>query len=127
LKNISESYIKRIQELSGLKDDGRKLGKCLADQTNSGYVTIYRACAINEFNFKNKDYVTLSKKFAVEHAESGHVYHEEPQHVIQALASTKNVFDAYNPGEYFYSGDEKKGKEIYITNGDDYEGYDSIK
>ena len=102
--------------------DERHLGTCLSKQTNVGFVTIYRACAKNEFSFKDKDYVTLSKNFAIEHAESGHVYHEETQHVIKSLVSTDNVFDAYNPGEYFYSGSDKTGKEIYITKGNDYDG-----
>ena len=102
--------------------DDRVLGNCLANQTSVGFVTIYRACAKDQLFFKNKDYITLSKKFAIEHAESGHVYHEEQQHVIRAVVSTKNVFDAYNPGEYFYFGEDKKGTEIYLTKGEDYEG-----
>jgi hypothetical protein len=75
--------------------------------------------------FYDRDYVTLSKKFAIEHAENNHVYHDEPFHVIQALVSTQNVFDASNPGEYFYSGPNKKAKEIYVSLGpDEYEGLD---
>lgn len=115
--NLRSFIRKTLQE-----SEERKLGKPLSDQTNVGFVTIYRACPITEFNFKDRDYVTLSKKFAIEHAESGHVYHEEPQHVIRAIVPTSNVFDAYNPGEYFYSGKDKKGTEIYVTKGEDYEG-----
>lgn len=107
------------------KPDDRKLGKSLSDQTATPYVTIFRAAPININEFSDKDYVTLSKKFAIEHAENNHVYHESPFHVIQALVSTKNVFDAYNPGEYFYSGPNKKAKEIYVSKGpDEYEGWD---
>ena len=111
-------FIRRILKES----DERKLGKSLSAQTSVEFVTIYRACAKNEFMFKDKDYITLSNKFAIEHAESCHVYHEEQQHVIRALVSTKNVFDAYNPGEYFYSGQDKKGTEVYLTKGEEYEG-----
>src|ERR1035437_260083 len=54
------------------------------------------------------------------------IYHEEPQHVIQALVETSKVFDASNPGEYFYHGPDKKGKEIYTTKGDEYEKLDEF-
>ncbi len=118
-----KSFIKKVLK----EDEERKLGECLADQISTPYVVIYRACAKNVFEFKNKDYVTLSKKFAIEHAESGHIYHEEQQHVIQTLVNTKNVYDAYNPGEYFYVGKDKKGQEIYKTKGEDYEGLDEAK
>lgn len=106
----------------------RQLGKNLADQINTPYVIIYRAAPITANEFFDRDFITLSKKFAIEHAEHNHVYHEEPQHVIQALVSTKNVYDAFNPGEYFYSGENKKAKEIYITKGQDYKGLnESVK
>lgn len=119
----AESYFENKYDTELAEADERKAGKCLADQFSTPYVTIYRAAALNVNEFKDMDYITLSPQFAVEHAESGHVYHEEPQHVIRALVSTKDVFDAYNPGEYFYKGQPKKGKEIYVTKGDDYEGY----
>jgi hypothetical protein len=107
------------------EDEGRQLGKSLATQMNTPYVTIYRAAPMTANEFFDKDYITLSKKFAIEHAENNHVYHDEPYHVIQALVSTKNVYDAYNPGEYFYSGPNKKAKEIYISKGpDEYEGWE---
>ena len=114
--NESLNIIKEAEE--------RKLGKSLSSQMNTPFVIIYRAAPNDVFEFRNMDYVTLSKKFAIEHSESNHVYHEEPFHVIQALVSTNNVFDAYNPGEYFYSGQPKKAKEIYVSKGDDYEGLD---
>ena len=106
------------------EEEERKLGKSLVGRTNSPFVVIYRAAPNNVFEFKDRDYVTLSKRFAIEHAENNHIYHEEPFHVIQALVQTKNVYDAYNLGEYFYSGENKKGKEIYISKGDEYEGLD---
>jgi len=109
------------------EDDDRKLGKSLADKISSPFVVIFRAAPKDIFEFRNKDYITLSKKFAIEHAENNHVYHEEPFHVIQALVPTKNVYDAYNPGEYFFSGESKKAKEIYMSKGpDEYEGLDEL-
>jgi len=106
-------------------EDDRELGKSLAEKISSPFVAIFRAAPKDVFEFRDKDYVTLSKKFAIEHAENNHVYHEEPFHVIQAVVPTKNVYDAYNPGEYFFSGEPKKAKEIYITKGPgEYEGLD---
>ncbi len=107
------------------EDNGRELGKSLSQKTTNPYVVIYRAAPMSANEFFDKDYVTLSKKFAIEHAESNHVYHEEAYHVIQALVPTKDVYDAYNPGEYFYSGPNKKAKEIYVLKGPfEYEGLD---
>lgn len=117
---LKESLINKIFKES----NDRKLGNSLT--TNLGktsFVVMYRACAMSSTKFLDKDYVTLNKKFAIEHAENNHVYYEEPYHVIQAVISTDKLFDAYNPGEYFYSGEPKKGKEIYVSKGpDEYEG-----
>lgn len=110
------------------EDSGRELGKSLANQISTPFITIYRAAPMGANEFFDKDYVTLSKKFAIEHAENNHVYHDEPYHVIQALVSTKDVYDAYNPGEYFYSGPNKKAREIYVSLGpDEYEGLEESK
>ena len=107
--------------------ENRELGQSLASQIKTPYVTIYRAAPMEANEFYDRDYVTLSKKFAVEHAENNHVYHEEPYHVIEALVSTSNVFNASNPSEYLYSGPNKKGREIYVSKGPyDYEGYYDI-
>lgn len=119
------AYEKLYRESTINEDNGRELGKSLSNQINTPFVTIYRAAPMSANTFFDKDYVTLSKKFAIEHAENNHVYHEEPYHVIEALVSTKDVYDAYNPGEYFYSGPDKKAREIYVSLGpDEYEGLD---
>ena len=124
-ENNTKSLIKKM--LKEALIENRELGKSLASQIKTPYVTIYRAAPMEANEFYDRDYVTLSKKFAVEHAENNHVYHEEPYHVIEALVSTSNVFNASNPGEYFYSGPNKKAREIYISKGPyDYEGYDEI-
>lgn len=121
---ISESKI-LIKNKLRLFENERELGASLASQMNTPYVVIYRAAPMSANEFYDRDYVTLSKKFAIEHAESNHVYNEEAFHVIQALVSTKDVFDASNPGEYFYHGPNKKAKEIYVSLGpDEYEGLD---
>ncbi len=108
--------------------DDRKLGTCLEQETAVPYLTIYRACHKSVTTFSGqKDYVTMSKRFAAEHAEHMHAVHEEPYHVLRALVSTKYMFNAYNNGEYFYSGPEKKGTEVYVSLGDDFEEYTESK
>jgi hypothetical protein len=109
-----------------LEESFRKKGEPLSSKVNTPYVTIYRAVENGVNTFKDMDYVTLSRKFAVEHAENNaHVY-DTPYVVIKKLVSTDNVFDAYNPSEYFYSGKEKRGKVIYKSKGVDFEGYDEL-
>lgn len=121
-----KKFIKKLLRENLFED--RELGKPLSSTLTTPYITIYRAAPITANEFYDKDYVTLSKKFAIEHAENNHVHHEEPFHVIQALVSTTNVFDASNPSEYFYSGPIKKGREIYVTKGpDEFEGYDELE
>jgi len=109
-----------------LQEEERQLGKRLSDTAGKKLIAVYRAVAKGITTFFDKDYVTLSKKFAVEHAENNHVYNEEQQQVIMAYISTELLFDAYNPGEYFYVGPDKIGKLIYLTKGDDYEGYEEL-
>ena len=54
------------------------------------------------------DYVTLSRKWAKEQT----AVEEEPYHVIRAMVSADQVFEALNPGEYFYDGPTIPGKPI---------------
>lgn len=89
----------------------RELGKSLPETGyKEKYVTIYRAT--NEGKFKSKDYVTRSLKFAIGHAEHQAAMEDEPCAVIKILALAKDVYEAYNPGEYFYDGPEIKGKIV---------------
>lgn len=120
---LTENDLVRI--VKRVIDENRELGRSLSSQIKQEFVEIYRALPIEVNSFHDRDYVTLSKKFAIEHAENNHVYHEEPYHVIKTSVSTKNIFNASNPGEYFYSGPDKRGREIYVSKGPyEYEGYD---
>src|SRR5690606_4475609 len=107
--------------------EDRKLGKNLASQTSTPYVTLYRAAPADVFEFRDRDYTTLSKQFAIDHAENNHIYHDSPYHVLQALVSTSNIFDAHNPGEYFYSGPPKKAKIIYVSKGESFDSDEQAK
>ncbi len=108
-------YIKYIKDCS---DNFYKLairikGRSLSELGFSSHVFIYRAINSNVNTFNTMDYVTLSRKFAKEHAEHQVVIEEEYQHVLMAYVNSDFVFEAYNPGEYFYDGPVIKGKVIY--------------
>ena len=100
----------------------RKHGKLLSDINPIKYIIIFRARDSKSKNFVTNDYVTLSSKFAIEHAESNHVYYDEQQIVIRAKVPSKFVAEASNPGEWFYIGPEISGDVVYKTLGEDYEG-----
>ena len=85
-------------------------------------VQIFRAKDSKDNYFNPNDYVTLSHKFAVEHAESNHVYFDEKQIVIRKLVPANQVAEASNPGEYFYIGPKIPGTVVYKTLGDEYQG-----
>lgn len=106
--------------------DDRELGAKVSDKIGPGYTKMYRAAATDVTDFKDKDYITPSLEFAVIHAENNVVYYEEPQHVIYALISNENLYEAYNPGEYFYSGPDLKGKVIYNSKGYEFEGFQEL-
>ena len=90
----------------------RQKGACLATQMKDKYVYIYRAVLATTTTFKPMDYVTLSRKWADDHCKHVVATEEAPAHVLKAFVPTKNVFDAYNPGEYFYDGPEIPGKSV---------------
>lgn len=100
------------------KEAQRLKGKSLAElRPQEKTVRIYRAVGKNISYFQDMDYVTLSKKFAIGHCDHMVAVEEEPFHVITTEVPTSCVFEAYNPGEYFYSGPLKKGYSIYINKG----------
>jgi hypothetical protein len=78
-----------------------------------GVFVIYRACSETERSFRPMDYVTKSAKFAIEHAAHMIAVEGEPYHVLKMIA-TDNVYEALNPGEYFYDGRAKTGK-VYLS------------
>jgi hypothetical protein len=101
-------------------ESDRQKGRSLPE---TGYeyrrVKIYRAA--NDQNFKPMDYVTRSTKFAIEHAEHQHAVTDQQHVVIEATVWAKDVYEASNPGEYFYDGPVMPGKIVYRSKGDDYE------
>jgi len=104
--------------------ESREVGKSLNEYNKFKYlnnVVIYRARDKNGKTFEPNDYVTLSPNFAIEHAESNHVYNDESQIVIRAKVNPSDVFEAGNPGEYFYKGPSIEGVIAYVTLGDNYD------
>lgn len=98
----------------------RKHGKSLLELGHKFPQRVYRARKANGLTFTNNDYVTLSYKFAKEHAEHMAAVENEDFIVISRLISPNNIFEAYNPGEYFYVGPTIEGKEIYRAKGEDW-------
>lgn len=91
----------------------RQHGKSLPETGyDARYVTIYRAVLQGVIEFNPMDYVTLNKRWAVEHAEHTAAVEEEPAVVLQAMVKAADVYEAYNPGEYFYDGPPVRGKVV---------------
>lgn len=107
-----------------VESEERKHGKLLSEiKPTLKTVMIFRARDDKSDEFESKDYVTLSSKFALEHAESNHVYSEEPHIVIRATVPTNQLAEASNPGEWFYIGTKIHGDVVYKTLGpEDYDG-----
>lgn len=84
-------------------------------------VTIYRAQIATSSILEPDSYVTLSPKFAIEHAENNHIYTGEPHIVVRAVVNPKDVADASNPGEYFYKGQPIQATVAYRTLGDEFD------
>lgn len=106
------------------ESEERTHGKLLSELKPSlKTVMIFRARDSKGDEFDSKDYVTLSSKFALEHAESNHVYNDEQYIVIRATVPTNQLAEASNPGEWFYIGPKIHGDVVYKSLGpDDYEG-----
>lgn len=115
-----------VETFKSIFESDRDLGEPLSSKMNKQYVMVYRAVEQGVNSIKDKDYITLSRQFAVEHAENNTVVNDTPYVVIKATLSPKNVYDASNPGEYLYSGPDVRGKEIYVSKGDEFEGWEEL-
>ena len=93
----------------------RKLGKSLPETGYAmGKVVIYRATIGKTTQFKPKDYVTLSPKFARGHADHNAGVGDDSV-VLRAMVNAGDVYEAYNPGEYFYNGPIVEGMPVYTS------------
>jgi len=81
------------------------------------YVNIYRAMDAQSPTINEYDYVTRSMKFAKGHADHQATVTGETHIVRKARVPATTVFEAYNPGEYFYEGQPIEGNIVYETTG----------
>jgi hypothetical protein len=92
----------------------RQLGKSLPE---TGYdlrrVTIYRAVPVSVDSFKPMDYVGRNLRWVKGHADHVAAVSEEEAVVLKATVMAADVYEAYNPGEFFYNGPEVKGRIVY--------------
>lgn len=110
------SYNPRKVESFAVWFENRTKGKSLPEKGYQyKYVRILRAMDEKNNIINRMDYVTLSEKFAKEHADHMAIVEDTPYHVVSANVKSENVFEAYNPGEYFYDGEPVAGKVVYVT------------
>lgn len=81
-------------------------------------VMIYRALPATTTEIRNNDYVTLSRKFAQEHAVTSAIYNGEPFYVVRAFVDDSKIKEADNPGEYRYTGESFEAKPTLIADED---------
>jgi len=106
-----------LDEMDADSADAESRRKESREPAEIGMHTIYRAVPVDVTTFREMDYVTKSRKFAAEHSESMYWTEEEPYHVIRAMVSNRHggivLYNASNPGEYFYDGPEIAGRVVY--------------
>jgi hypothetical protein len=100
-----------------LNEDRRsERGKCLPETGyKEKYVVIYRAVVTTEMMLHSMDYVTRNQNWAIGHAQHVAVVEGENAHVLRVMVLAKDVYEAHNPGEYFYDGPEIKGRIIFVA------------
>ena len=73
-------------------------------------VKIFRAQPAFTKVIRTNDYITMSRKFAGDHAVTSAVYNEEPFYVVYAFVDENDIKEADNPGEYLYIGEPFEAK-----------------
>ena len=83
-------------------------------------VKIFRAQPAFTKIIRTNDYITMSRKFAGDHAVTSAVYNEEPFYVVYAFVDENDIKEADNPGEYLYIGEpfEAKPSQMATPEGD---------
>jgi len=90
-------------------------GKSLAELGHRLPVTAYRATKGDVKTINKMDYITLSYKFAKEHAEHMAATENEDYIVLSFRTKPEDVLEAHNPGEYFYNGEPISTRMIYTA------------
>ena len=96
----------------------RQRGRSLPETGYSqSYAIIYRAADPSDMALKgNNEYVTMQRKFAKEHADHQAAVNDEPYVAVRFMVKAEHVYEAYNPGEWFYGGPPVQGKVFYTAN-----------
>ena len=81
-------------------------------------VKIFRAQPAFTKVIRNNDYVTLSRRFAGDHAVTSAIYNDEDFYVVYAFVDEDDIQEADNPGEYRYVGEDFEAKPSQIANTD---------
>jgi len=76
------------------------------------HVVIYRAMPASAKIIRHGDYVTPSKKFAIEHAVTSAIYNDEPFVVVLKSVPTSDIMGADNPGEFKWTGQGVPAKVV---------------
>ena len=95
-------------------DTGRRKGRSLPE---TGYelqkAMIYRAATKGVDTFFPMDYVTRNRRWAQSHADHVAAVSEDEAVVLKVMVNASDVYEASNPGEYFYDGPKVKGRVVY--------------
>jgi len=78
-------------------------------------VKIFRAQPAFTKVIRTNDYITMSRKFAGEHAVTSAIYNEESFYVVYAFVDEDDIKEADNPGEYLYVGEQFEAKPSQIA------------
>ena len=81
-----------------------------------GKVKIYRALPATTTEIRTNDYVTMSRKFASDHAVTSAMYNEEDFYVVYVFVNEEDIKEADNPGEYRYIGEPIEARATLISN-----------
>lgn len=112
-KTREKQYDALLKKNESIVESRKKMaGKSLRDLGVQFKVLIYRAPEKSVLSFSDGDYVTRSKKFALGHAAHNADMEGETYDVIKAFVEPDLVFEAPNPGEFFYFGPSIKGKHV---------------
>lgn len=105
-KGLNEPAVRRA--LGGVSESINEDWTPGARLSDTGYqygvARVYRAAPATVSKFRTGDYITMSRKFAKEHADHVAAVDEEDAHVLSAMVKSHDVYLADNPGEYRYYG-----------------------
>ena len=106
--------LKTIKATCQARSNPRQLGLSLPETGyNLRQVTIYRAVPAHVSSFYPNDYVGRKLQWVKGHADHTAAVTEEEAVVLKLRVLASDVYEAYNPGEYFYAGPEAEGRVVY--------------